>query len=382
MMKKILFFECAQNNGGARKAVVQMAKSLTGSYDVSIIDMYGSCKPFVDSCIASGIDFKVFSDTNPHFIRSSKSKIEKFLNIFTLIPHMISQGKKLKQYFKDKQIDYVCISTYRPLMFFLFAKPQAKVVFFAHGWYIKSQLSRFDTFLLKKRADRIVGISQATKQALYNNSIATLPQLYVVHNSISVDVDAVKPALIEGTDDCIKILLCGGFTSGKGQSFAIDLADELNKRGASFKMILAGIVYRGSSSQLFLKRMQEKATALGLDGKVLFVVNHDNVYDIIKASDIVIHPSETEGLPLSIMEAQLFKKPVIANGVGGVIDLISDRFTGYLPIHNSVDEYADIICEIEKNPRCCDDIVDRAYNQIINCYSPEEQKRELINVFK
>lgn len=381
-MKKILFLECAQNNGGARKAVVQMAKSLSGGYDVSIMDMYGSCKPFVDSCMASGIDFKVFSNTAPHFIRSSKSKIEKLLNVFTFIPHMITQGKKLKHYFKEKQIDYVCVSTFRPLMYFLFAKPQAKVVFFAHGWYIKSQLSRFNSFLLKKRADKIVGISQATKQALYNNSIASLSQLHVVHNSISVDVDVIKPALIEDSENCIKILLCGGFTPGKGQSFAIDLADELNKRGVPFKMILAGIVYRGGSSQNFLKRMQKKTTELGLDEKVLFIVDHDNVYDIIKACDLVIHPSETEGLPLSIMEAQLFKKPVIANGVGGVIDLISDRFTGYLPTHNSVDEYADIICEIEKNPQSCDDIVNRAYSQIKQCYSPEEQKRELINVFK
>lgn len=381
-MKKVLFFECAQNNGGARKAVIQMAKSLSDCYDVGIMDMYGSCKPFVDSCVASGIEFKVFTNADPHFIRSSKSKVQKLYSVLTFLPHIIGQARKLTRYLKEKQVDYVCVSTFRPLLFFLVSKPTAKVVFFAHGWYIKSQLSLFNEFLLKKSADEVVGISQATKQALYNNSIAALSQLHVVHNSVSIDVDTVKPAVIDGADHCVKILLCGGFTPGKGHSFAVDLAVELKKRGLPFKLILAGIVYRGVVSKQFLNKVQDKVKVLGLSNDVVFVVDHDNVYDIIKAVDIVIHPSETEGLPLSIMEAQLFKKPVIANGVGGVIDLISDRFTGFLPTHNSVDEYADIICEIGENPQCCEDIVKCAYNQIKQCYSPEEQKRELIKVFK
>jgi len=381
-MKKILFLECAQNNGGARKAVVQMAKSIVNYYDVSIIDMYGSCQPFVDSCQKSGIDFKVFAPCDPHFIRSSKSIVEKIKSVLTFIPHLICMGKRLKKYINDNGYGFVCISTYRPLLFFLFAKPEAVVTYFAHGWYINSQITRLNRFLLKKRADKIVGISQATKQALYNNGIAALSQLYVVHNSVSIDTESVVPAKIENADGCIKILLCGGFTFGKGQSFAIDLAGELKRRQIPFRLILAGIVYRGQGSQHFLKEMQNKVVTMGLEKDVLFVINHDNVYDYIKATDVVIHPSETEGLPLAIMEAQIFKKPVIANGVGGVIDLISDHFTGYLPTHNNVREYADIIDEVYKNPQISDVVVERAYSQIKECYSQEEQLRELINVFE
>lgn len=380
-MKKILFLECAQNNGGARKAVVQMAKSLSSSFEVSIIDMYGSCIPFVESCEYSGIDFKVFAPGNPHFVRSSKTLLGKVKSILTFLPHLIKNGKRLRNYINEKGYDYVCVSTYRPLMFFLFGKPNAIVTYFAHGWYIKSQISQFNRFLLKKRADKIVGISQATKQALYNNGVASLSQLYVVHNSISINTDAIEPAKIDNSEGCIMILLCGGFTSGKGQSFAIDLAAELKQRNVAFKLVLAGIVYQGKGSQLFLQNLQDKVERMGLSNEVLFVINHNNVYDYIKACDIVIHPSETEGLPLAIMEAQQFKKPVIANGVGGVIDLISDRFTGYIPTHNSVNEYADIICDIYKDSNCCIDIVKRAYSQIKQCYSPDEQLRELINVF-
>lgn len=380
-MKKILFLECAQNNGGARKAVVQMAKSLSSYYKVEIIDMYGSCKPFVESCINSGIIFRVFASGNPHFIRSSNSLIERIKGILTFLPHLILIGRKLKKHIEEEKYDYVCVSTYRPLMFFLFSKPQTIVTYFAHGWYIKSQINFFSRFLLKHRADRLVGISQATRQALYNNMIAPLSQIHVVHNSISIDPDSVNPAVIDNADGRIKILLCGGFTSEKGHGFAIDLAFELKNRGVPFKMILAGIIYRGYVSQLFLEEMKEKVMRLGLSDDVIFVINHDCVYDYIKASDIVIHPSETEGLPLAIMEAQLFKKPVIANGVGGVTDLISDRFTGYLPTHNSIKEYADIINDIYDNPLICKEIVDRAYCQIKQCYSKEEQLREIINIF-
>ncbi|KKS02240.1 MAG: Glycosyltransferase, partial [candidate division WWE3 bacterium GW2011_GWF2_41_45] len=56
---------------------------------------------------------------------------------------------------------------------------------------------------------------------------------------------------------------------------------------------------------------------------------------ILKASDIVINPSYTEGLPTSVIEAALCGKPIIATTVGGTIEIL-DKNTGILiPAKNS-----------------------------------------------
>ena len=40
--------------------------------------------------------------------------------------------------------------------------------------------------------------------------------------------------------------------------------------------------------------------------------------------------SESEGLPLSIVQALLLGLPVVASAVGGVVDIVTDRTTGLL----------------------------------------------------
>ena len=53
----------------------------------------------------------------------------------------------------------------------------------------------------------------------------------------------------------------------------------------------------------------------------------DQVYP---ALDIVINTSYNEGMPLSIIEAMASKKTVVATNVGGVGDLITDGYNGFL----------------------------------------------------
>jgi colanic acid/amylovoran biosynthesis glycosyltransferase len=48
------------------------------------------------------------------------------------------------------------------------------------------------------------------------------------------------------------------------------------------------------------------------------------------AFDLFINVSETEGFPVSLMEAMSFGVPVIATGVGGVPEIIMDAYNGFL----------------------------------------------------
>lgn len=54
--------------------------------------------------------------------------------------------------------------------------------------------------------------------------------------------------------------------------------------------------------------------------------------------DVFVNVSETEGIPVSIMEAISFGIPVIATDVGGVKEIVQDRFNGYLLVKDFKDE--------------------------------------------
>ncbi len=42
------------------------------------------------------------------------------------------------------------------------------------------------------------------------------------------------------------------------------------------------------------------------------------MYEVMNGLDIIVLTSLNEGTPLSIIEAQFFKKPVVSTNVGGV----------------------------------------------------------------
>jgi len=70
------------------------------------------------------------------------------------------------------------------------------------------------------------------------------------------------------------------------------------------------------------------------------IKNYENNY-----YDIFVNTSESEGKPVSIMEAMSFGIPVVAPAVGGIPDMIIDRKNGFL-LEPDFDEkkLADIIC--------------------------------------
>ena len=100
------------------------------------------------------------------------------------------------------------------------------------------------------------------------------------------------------------------------------------------------------------------------------------------ACDILIHPSETEGLPRVIMEAMILRKPVVANAVGGVSDYILNGFTGFLPHHNCVKEYADYVQKLIENEKLYNFIADNGYNLVKTSFTEENQLKSLYKVFK
>jgi glycosyltransferase involved in cell wall biosynthesis len=83
----------------------------------------------------------------------------------------------------------------------------------------------------------------------------------------------------------------------------------------------------------YIAQLHTLAANKRLAGKVLFqgYIPHKEISSYYQASDIFVFPSiELEGMPLTVMEAQMSSLPVIASAVGGVNEMIMPEVTGYL----------------------------------------------------
>lgn len=73
-----------------------------------------------------------------------------------------------------------------------------------------------------------------------------------------------------------------------------------------------------------------RAAALGVADIVRFTGFQSRVHEFLNAADIFLLPSQSEGLPLSILEAMAMGVAVIATPVGGVPEIIADGENGLL----------------------------------------------------
>lgn len=381
--KKIIFLEAVQDYGGARISTIELAERLSKKHKVTIIDFYGTCIPFLDNAKNRCIDLRIAEKRDhPYIINTSSYLLIKIINFILFVPHLIRIRKKVQRIIKEIQPDYIILNNSKVLSALIFFPDKKfKVLFFARGWFILSQISKLDKLFYKYIVDKFICVSNATKQALFCGGISSLENLYVVHNAISENSLTNEIAFIEKQPNTKIVLHAAGFLKDKGQLVSLEMAKLLKDRGINFKLILAGLVYKGGDSEIFYNKIVELIQLYKLNNVVEIVKNKPNVIAYFNACDILIHPSETEGLPRVIMEAMILKKPVVANAVGGVTDYVYNGFTGFLPHHNSVIEYANYVQQLIENEKLYEFIADNGYKLVKTSFTEENQLNSLDKVF-
>lgn len=120
----------------------------------------------------------------------------------------------------------------------------------------------------------------------------------------------------------------------------------------SIEFLILGI---GSEEE----KLKELAKSLGVSERVQFLgqVEHAELPNYLKASDIFIRPSRSEGMGNSFIEAMAAGLPVIATQEGGIADFLFDAKrnpdkapTGWAVDKNSPQQIAEVVQDIIRNP--------------------------------
>mgnify|MGYP003594854306 FL=1 len=88
---------------------------------------------------------------------------------------------------------------------------------------------------------------------------------------------------------------------------------------------------------------------LGIEDKVIFFGNSNEIDQILSYSDLFLLPSETESFGLAALEAMAWSVPVISTNNGGLPEVNLDGFSGYLSDVGNIDEMANRAISILKN---------------------------------
>jgi glycosyltransferase involved in cell wall biosynthesis len=120
------------------------------------------------------------------------------------------------------------------------------------------------------------------------------------------------------------VLTVSNFYPYKGHE---DLVEAMPGVVAARPDVLFLLVGRDSGT---LARTQERVRVLELESNVRFLGDRTDVLDLVRSSDLFVHPSHEEGFSNAILEAMAGGLAVVACDVGGNPEAVKDGITGLL----------------------------------------------------
>jgi glycosyltransferase involved in cell wall biosynthesis len=120
-----------------------------------------------------------------------------------------------------------------------------------------------------------------------------------------------------------RVVAAGALIPIKGYDVLLEAFGELAASGVPFELLLAG---DGPERN----RLERQAISLGIGERVKFLGEIDDVPALLSTAHIAVHPSRSEGLSNTILEAMAEGLPVVATNVGGTPEIINDNRSGLL----------------------------------------------------
>jgi glycosyltransferase involved in cell wall biosynthesis len=170
------------------------------------------------------------------------------------------------------------------------------------------------------RADRVIAVSAAVRTSLIDrgisaNRITVIPSSVDLLANRQVAAGSVRADLRLPLDQPLAVSVAA-LTREKDQLTLLATAALLARRGPSIHWAVAG----AGPLRAILER---RACDLGIDPFIHFLGALEDPRPLIKAADLLVSTSTSEGLGTSILDAMTLGTPVVATDVGGVPELLS-----------------------------------------------------------
>ena len=137
----------------------------------------------------------------------------------------------------------------------------------------------------------------------------------IPHMGLAQDVHERQPRAI----DCFRVAFLGRYARGKGVYRLLDIWKEFCGRPARLDFYGHGAEREGLEQEIRRRRLQGSVSVHGGWS------NSEELAAIMAVTDLVVLPSEAEGLPLVLLEAMAHGVPFVASDVGAVRTLAEDN---------------------------------------------------------
>lgn len=211
------------------------------------------------------------------------------------------------------------------------------------------------------RLKGLISVSEAVREALVNRLKTPKELIQVIPNG--VDVESFGTPASQKREGQIPVIgALGPLEKFKGHHFLIEAMKSILMRGYEAHCLIVG---SGPEE----RNLRRQARNLLIEKNVTFVPQAAHFAQYFRAFDIFAMPSVREGLGISILESMAMGRPVVASGVGGVYQVVTDGETGLLVPKEDADALAEKIIYLLDNPEVGQQLAERAQTVVREKFS-------------
>jgi glycosyltransferase involved in cell wall biosynthesis len=247
--------------------------------------------------------------------------------------------------------------------------------------------------LIAATATTVVANSRYTARSV--RAAAPNAHVEVVHNP--VDLERFDPALVDrvgmreqlGEAGAGRLLLgvVAQLSPWKGQETAIEALGELSREGVDAHLLLVGsakFVARSTrfDNQRYLAHLRELVAGAGLQERVSWLGEREDIPEILGALDVLLLPSWEEPFGRAVIEAMALGVPVIATDVGGPAEIITDGREGFLVPPRQPAAWAKAIARLAESPDRRTEMGRTGRLRVEQAFSSAHHARAMLGVYE
>jgi glycosyltransferase involved in cell wall biosynthesis len=240
-----------------------------------------------------------------------------------------------------------------------------------------------------RMAQRVICVSQATKQRLINVWHTPAEKIEVFPNAVDVDLYRPYPDSLRssvrasfGIHEQPLIVFVGGFYPWHDVKGLLSSFEMMIRSHPEARLLLVGDGPQRPA-------MEKQAAASGISDKVIFTgrVAHDEVPHLISAADIAVAPypqmdrDEFWFSPMKLFEYMACGKAVVASDLGQIADAIQDGQNGLLVPAGSTSALADAVVRLIEDQTLRSRLGEQARRTAVENYSWEQYINRLTGLY-